>query len=192
MGSNTRPRRAPAHVLAVVALVAVTAVVADFVAGGGGAPTSHAAVARPHVSGGAASMEELLTRFLEAVRAKDRGALEELRFTEEEYRGVIIPGFVAPGQPPKVVQEDASKYFYGSMNTRSFYHLANILRVHGGKQYRIRDYAFDKAVQEYAWFTAYPRLKITLVDEAGNEIGLQTGSIAEVDGRFKFTSYIRD
>jgi hypothetical protein len=192
MSNDTRPKRASAHVLAVIGLVAIAATVFDFVGGGGGAPTSQAAIRRPHVSGGAASMDELLTRFLDAVRAKDRGALEELRFTEEEYRGVIIPGFVAPGQPPQVVARDASKYFYGSMNTRSFYHLANILRVHGGKQYRLRDHAFDKAIQEYAWFTAYPRLKLTLVDEAGNEIGLQTGSIAEVDGRFKFTSYIRD
>jgi hypothetical protein len=178
--------------LAVIGLVAITAVVADFVAGGGNIATSQAAIPRFRVSGGAASMDELISRFLEAVRAKDRGALEKLRFTEEEYREVLIPGFVPEGQPPKVVGADASKYFYDHMNTRSFYHLAHILRVHGGKQYRLERYAFDKGSERYAWFTAHRRLKLLLVDEAGNEIGLQTGSIAEVDGHFKFASYVRD
>ncbi len=192
MASRSQVKRAPAHVFAVVGLVAVTAVVVDFVAGGGGTPRSQAAIARSRVSGGAASMDELLARFLEAVRAKDRGALEELRFTEEEYRGVVIPGHVAEGQPPKVVGEDASKYFYDSMNTRSFYHLAHILNAHGGKRYRIERYAFEKGTEKLAWFTAYRRLQLTLIDEAGSKIGLQTGSIAEVDGHFKFASYVRD
>lgn len=189
LGSSKRPL---GQVFAIVGLVAVTAVVVDLVASGGTTATSQAAIPRLRVSGGAPSMEDLISRFLEALRAKDRGALEQLRFTEDEYRQVIIPGFVPEGQPPQVVAADASKYFYESMNTRSFYHLAHLLKAHGGKPYELQRYTFDKGSQKLAWFTAYRRLKLLLVDEAGNEVALQAGSIAEVDGHFKFASYVRD
>jgi hypothetical protein len=71
------------RIIAILALVVVAGIVADLVAGAGSAPPMQAAVTGPRVHGGTTSMDELLARFLEAVRAKDRGALEELRFTED-------------------------------------------------------------------------------------------------------------
>ena len=185
--------RKPVAALAVLALVLVVGVVVDYAARGGGAPESQAALRPRRVEGGAASLDELTARFLEAVRAKDRGALEELRFTEAEYRRVILPYYgVAKGQPPQRISEKASKYFYETMNTKSYYHRENILNRFGGKPFTLKGHRFGKQSEEFAEYTAYPRIIFTLVDESGEEIELQTGSIAEVDGHFKFASYIRD
>jgi hypothetical protein len=178
--------------LSVLALVVVVGIVADFTARVGSAPETNAAVRRPRVSGGAASIDELLARFLEAIRAKDRGALEEIRFTEDEYRHVILPGHVKKGEPPQRVGEKASQYFYAEANTKSFYHRESLLHRFGGKAYTVKSYRFLKGVEELAGYTAYWRLALTLADETGNEVELRTGSIGEVDGRFKFASYIRD
>jgi hypothetical protein len=184
--------RTTTHRFSILALVIVVGVVADVVREVASAPPTHAALPRPRVTGGAATMAELLDRFLAAVRAKDRGALEELRVTEEEYRKVIVPGNVEKGAPPQVLKEDASEYFWSLLNTRSVHHRENILRRHGGKSYALKEAFFEKGTREYAWFTAHRRLALTLVDESGEEIELNTGSIAEVDGRFKFVSFIRD
>jgi hypothetical protein len=185
--------RNPVATLAVVALVLVVGVVVDFAARGGGAPETHAALRPPRVEDGAASLDELIARFLEAVRAKDRGALEELRFTEEEYRRVILPYYdVARGQPPQRISEKASKYFYDTMNTKSYYHRENILNRFGGTPFTLKGHRFGKEIQKFAEYTAYPRITLTLVDASGEEIDLATGSIAEVDGHYKFASYIRD
>jgi hypothetical protein len=180
------------RIIAILALVVVAGIVADLVAGAGSAPPMQAAVTGPRVHGGTTSMDELLARFLEAVRAKDRGALEELRFTEDEYRNVIFPGSVEKGSPPQALGQKASKYFFDDMNTRSFYHRENILKLYGGKQFTLKEFDFKKGIKEYAGYTAYRRLRLILVDEAGNEVKLQTGSVAEVDGHFKFASYVRD
>lgn len=184
-------RRSMSH-LSVLALVVVVGIAADFTARVGSAPETNAAVHRPRVAGGAASMDELLARFLAALRAKDRGALEELRFTEDEYRHVILPGHVQKGEPPQRVGEKASEYFYAEANTKSFYHRESLLHRFGGRSYTVKSYRFLKGVEELAGYTAYWRLALTLVDEEGNEVELHTGSIGEVDGRFKFASYIRD
>lgn len=184
--------RKVAHRFSVLALVIVVALVGDFVHEIASAPPTHAAIQRPRVTGGAPTMKDLLDRFLAAIRANDRGALDELRVTEDEYRKVIIPGNVEKGEPPQVLKEDASQYFWGLLNTKSVYYREAILRKHGGKSYAIKDYFFEKGSKEYAWFTAHRRLALTLVDESGEEFGFNTGSIVEVDGRFKFASFIRD
>lgn len=180
------------HRFSILALVVVVGLTANLVREMAGAPPTQAAIPRLRVTGGAATMEELVDRFLAALRAKDRGALEELRITEAEYRQVIIPGNVEKGEPLQVLKEDASDYFWGLLNTKSVYHREDILRKHGGKNYVLKEIFFEKGTKEFAWFTAHRRLALTLVDESGEEVDLNTGSIAEVDGRFKFVSFIRD
>ena len=180
------------HRFSILALVAVVGLAANLVREMASAPPTQAAIPRLRVTGGAATMEELVDRFLAAGRAKDRGALEEPRIPATGDRPVIIPGNVERGELLQVLKEDASDYFWGLLNTKSVYHLENILWKHGGKDYELKEVSFEKGTKEFVWFTAHRRLALTLVDESGEEVDLNTGSIAEVDGRFKFISFIRD
>lgn len=157
---------------------------------------SHVALegARPPMplSGGASSVDELLGRFLRALEASDRTALEALRVGEVEYRKLIMPGSAKPGEPPQKLSPAADQYFWESLDTKSVYSAQFLLAHFGGRKYRIKDVVWQKGVDDYLWYRCYDRLEMTLVDDAGAEHVLNTGSVAEVGGRFKFISFIRD
>lgn len=144
------------------------------------------------LTGGAASLEEALALFLEAVKRNDRDALEGLRVTEAEWRSLIVPGSVAPGQAPQVLSEEGLDYFWGEMNQKSAAHRDAILERFGGKPFTPVRHSFEKGIREFAGYKAYGRLSVILRDEKGVEVELRTGSIVERDGRFKFATYIRD
>jgi len=146
----------------------------------------------PPLSGGASSVDELLGKFVAALEAGDRGALENLRVGEVEYRQVIMPGSVPPGQPPQKLSPAADEYFWQSLNGKSVYGSQHLVSAYGGRQYHIKNVTWLKGIDEYAWFRCYDRLELTLIDQQGAEHVLNTGSVAEVDGRFKFISFIRD
>ncbi len=150
--------------------------------------------ARPPISlsGGASSVDELLGKFVAALEANDRNALEALRVGEVEYRKLIMPGSAKPGDPPQKLSPTADQYFWESLDTKSVYSAQFLIGTFGGRRYRIKDVAWLKGIDEYLWFRCYDRLELTLVDDAGEEHVIDTGSVAEVDGRFKFISYIRD
>lgn len=50
---------------------------------------------------------------------------------------------------------------------------------------------FAKGVTDYATYRAYRQLRLAVTSD-GSPAELATGSIAEVQGRYKFISYIRD
>ena len=66
-------------------------------------------------------MDELLGRFVAALEANDGAALEALRVDETEYRKIIMPGSVKPGQPPQKLSPAADQYFWESLDTKSRY-----------------------------------------------------------------------
>ncbi|MBY0279092.1 hypothetical protein K2Z84_27480 [Candidatus Binatia bacterium] len=177
--------------LAIVVCVAVVAVLGrGSVSGSLTAP--HAMAPHPPLSGGAASVDELLGRFVAAIEAKDVAALEALRVDETEYRKIIMPGSVKPGQPPQKLSAAADQYFWESLDTKSKYGGRALIAGYGGRKYRVTDVTWKKGVGEWAWFRCYDRLQLTMVDEDGAEHVLESGSVADVDGRFKFISFIRD
>lgn len=177
-------------------LVAILGVVVTAILSGTAVDGSHVAPrgAAPHppLSGGASSVDELLGEFLATLEANDRDALERLRVDETEYRKVIMPGSVEPGQPPQRLSEAADEYFWQSLNGKSVYYRQHILSGYGGRKYRIANVKWLKGIRDYAWYRVYDRLALTVVDEDGVEHVIDTGSVAEVDGRFKFISFIRD
>jgi hypothetical protein len=144
------------------------------------------------LTGGAASLEELLDRFITQLRARSREGLEALRVSEDEYRSILVPGSVDPGQPPQVMNEDGLAYFWTEMSQKSAAHRDAILRRFGGRPLARVRYGFEKGVREFAGYRAYEKLVVVLRDEQGGEIEIHTGSIVERDGRFKFASFIRD
>ena len=176
-----------------IPLAATLAVLLTGIAGITGGALRPDAPIRPQLHGGEASLDKLLDRFLAALKAKDRGALEAIQVTEDEYRNVIIPGFVQKGEPPQRVSDEALEYFWGVMKGKSLYHREAMLAHLGGHDWAVKAVEQQKGVSEYAGYTAYRRLVLDLVDkDSGDKVELETGSVAEVDGQFKFISYIRD
>lgn len=178
--------------LAIVVCVAVVTVLGRGSVSGSLTAPRAAAPPHPALSGGADSVDELLGEFVAAIEAKDVAALDALRVDETEYRKIIMPGSVKPGQPPQKLSAAADQYFWESLDTKSRYGGRALIAGYGGRKYRVTDVTWKKGVGEYAWFRCYDRLQLTMVDEDGEEHVLDSGSVAEIDGRFKFISFIRD
>lgn len=176
---------------AIVVGVACSAVLRGTTVSGSLTPPPEVAL-HPPLSGGASSVDELLARFVAALEANDGAALEALRVDENEYRKIIMPGSVAPGQPPQKLSAAADQYFWESLDMKSRYGGRALLAGYSGRKYRVTDVTWLKGVDEYAWYRCYDRLELTMVDEQGEEHVLNTGSVADVGGRFKFISFIRD
>ena len=140
----------------------------------------------------APSREALIERFLESLRTKDGAALHALRVTKEEYLGLILAGSVEPGQPLRHWPDDANRYFWEGFDLKSRYYELYLIGEFGGRTYRVQSLDFDKGTKTYATYQAYRQLRLVLADEAGKDVSLATGSIADVGGQWKFISFIRD
>lgn len=134
----------------------------------------------------APSINVLVGRVLDALAANDADALHRLRVTEDEYRTFIVPGSVKPGEPPQILDKEGSEHAWGMLNTNSLYAVQNIIAKYGGHRYRLKKTEFAKGERQYAWYKAYKVVDLTLEDEKGTEGELVLGSIADVDGQFKF------
>ncbi|HZU59182.1 MAG TPA: hypothetical protein VFA06_25100 [Actinocrinis sp.] len=156
----------------------------------------HAAATAPsrprRLTDASPSVDALLERFREALVAKDKAALRALRVTQDEYLGIIMPGSVEPGQPRAQYSAQAQQYFWGILNGKSIYVEADLLYQYGGHPFRITGVSFRRGIKDYADYRAYRQLTLAIEDDAGKVDHLKIGSIAEVDGQFKFISYVRD
>jgi hypothetical protein len=173
--------------ITVAALIVTGAVWAE--GGDAHASTPPARLERPahfQLANASASIDALVGRVLDALAKNDAGALHRLRVTEDEYRTFIIPGSVKPGEAPQVLEQDASEQAWAWINTNSIYAVQNIIAKYGGHKYRVKQTEFAKGDRQYAWYKAYKVVDLTLEDETGKEGELVLGSIADVDGQFKF------
>jgi len=178
----------PLNRLAFSALLATAFVVAA-------ALVVHGAVPEPtpaHLTNAASSVDELVGRFLDALQRRDRAALHALRVTKDEYIDLILRGNVPAGTPLRNWPAEVNEYWWSVLHTKSTYFEANILDGLGGHTYRPKSIAYRKGTQAYATYTAYKQLDLFVEDESGTEREIRTGSIAEVNGEFKFISFIRD
>jgi len=144
------------------------------------------------LSDGAPSADVLISRFLDALERRDQAALRALRVTEREYLDVILPGSVGKNQPRRAWPEDVSRYFWSEIDTKSIYSEEALMEGWGGQHWSLKNVEYERGTKQYAAYTAHRQLRLTLVDGAGEDHVLATGSIAELDGRFKFLSFKRD
>jgi hypothetical protein len=138
----------------------------------------------------APSVDALIDRLLDALANSDLAALHRLRVTEDEYRKFLLPGGGAPGQPPPTYDDASSDFAWQMLNTNSRYAASGIIKGYGGRKYKVKEATYLKGRQEYAWYTAYRTLSLSLEDETGTEHELVLGSIADVDGQYKFVSLL--
>ncbi len=141
---------------------------------------------------GASSIDRLIDEFVEAINDKDKARLRQLRVSQEEYVGLILPGSVEPGERRPQYNQEEVDYLWGILNGKSIYVEANLIASFGGHHATVTEKEFRKGMTRYADYTAYKQLILTLKDDKGTEATMKIGSIAEVDGQFKFISYVRD
>jgi len=141
---------------------------------------------------GASSIEGLIDDFVRAINEKDKARLRQLRVSQDEYIGVILPGSVEPGARKPQYNQEETEYLWGIVNGKSIYAEAGLLESFGGHHATVTGKEFRKGTTKYADYTAYKSLVLTLKDDNGTEATMRIGSIAEVDGQFKFISYARD
>ena len=139
---------------------------------------------------GAASIDALVDEFLSAVRDNDRAALHRLRVTKDQYMQIVVPGTTEPGQPPRQITEQPRELFWSLNDTKSQYAAQNILENFGGKHVLSHTLRFSRGTDEYLWYTAHGQVRLDLLVE-GEVLPqeLRTGTIAEVDGRYKFLAF---
>ena len=155
--------------------------------------TSDTTTAHAKLVDAAPSSSALVDRFLTALAAKDPDALHRLRVTEAEYREILLPGSVPEGQPLKTLTPEFADFAWGRLDTRCRYYEQYLLERYGGRRLTVRRSTYEKGETRYATYTAHRQLRMELEDETTGEDGeLATGSIVEVDGGFKFISYIKD
>jgi hypothetical protein len=141
---------------------------------------------------GSPSIDRLIDDFVQAINDRDKLKLRQLRVSHEEYLRVILPGSVEPGERRPQYNQEEADYLWGMLNGKSVYVEANLIASFGGHHATVTDKEFRKGTKKFADYTAYKQLVLTLKDDKGTEATLRIGSIAEVDGRFKFISYVRD
>ena len=141
---------------------------------------------------GAPSIDRLIDEFVAAINDRDKEKLRQLRVSQDEYLGLILPGSVEPGQRRPQYNQEESEYLWGTLNGKSIYAEANLIASYGGHHATVTAKEFRKGKKQYADYTAYKQLMLTLKDDKGTEATMRIGSIAEVDGQFKFISYVRD
>lgn len=150
------------------------------------------AVSRPPIgfADGAESVDALIDAFLAAVQRNDREALHRLRVTKDQYMQIVVPGTTDPGQPPRQVTEQPRELFWSLNDTKSQYAAQNILERFGGKRVSSHQLRFSRGTTEYLWYTARGQVRLDLMLE-GETLPqeLRTGTIAEVDGRYKFLAF---
>ena len=142
--------------------------------------------------GAASSQRDLVDALLRALQRKDEHALRRLRVTEAEYRDVIIPGTVPPGQPPRSLTAAWKDYAWANLNDRSTAYERLLIAEYGGQDLTVEEVGFEDGEQRYAGYTAYRQLRLKLRNADGVERELRTGSVVEVAGKYKFISFIRD
>ena len=140
----------------------------------------------------APSIERLIDDFVQAINERDKVRLRQLRVSQEEYLGVILPGSVEPGERRPQYNQEEAEYLWGMLNGKSVYVEANLIASFGGHHAMVTEKQFRKGTKKYADYTAYKQLILTLKDDKGTEATMKIGSIAEVGGEFKFISYVRD
>jgi hypothetical protein len=141
----------------------------------------------------APSIDTLLEEFRLALETKDKDLLRQLRVNRTEYLDIIMPGSVDEGQPRATYDKTAKNYFWGILNGKSIYVEANLLYAFGGKPLKVTAIEYRRGIKRYRDYTAYKQLMLTIDDGSGNEPEqMKIGSIAEVNGQYKFISYVRD
>jgi len=144
-------------------------------------------------SGGESSVDDLVAKMFEALEKKDLEALEILRVSKDEYQQIVAPGGFKPGAKPKIYSPEVQKYFWDDLNYKSQLYAKNLVRDFGGRTFSSRKVRFSRpSPQKYGWYQVYGELRVDLENPPSMPEELQTGTIVEFQGRYKFIAFMYD
>lgn len=176
-------------------LVAITTVA--FVQGSAVLATSSslATVERPRtvrLSHAAPTVDALIERLLHALESRDAEALRRLRVTESEYISFFLPGAAKPDEKPRVYRDEVNEFAWGMLNTKSHYLGATLLKRFGGYTMSVKQIEYQKDPFLTLWYRVWPQPELLVESDDGRERLIELGSIVEIDGQFKFLSFVHD
>src|SRR5262245_4040382 len=151
----------------------------------GQAPAAH------ELRGGGTSVQQLVEKLLVAIKQKDEGALRSLRVNQDEYRQIIVPGSVEPGKPARQLVEDWIEFGWNSLDEKNRHAERAMLDHLGGKDLTLRKVTF-RGERQYAGYRAYRLPTLQIGNPGAEDLSIETGSIAEVDGRYKFIGFLKN
>src|SRR5262245_61201077 len=80
---------------------------------------------------GAPSIDKLIDEFVAAINDRDKTKLRDLRVSQDEYVGLILPGSVDPGERRPQYNQEEAEYLWGMLNGKSIYVEANLIASYG-------------------------------------------------------------
>jgi hypothetical protein len=147
------------------------------------AETGRPAPARPlqHPS---RSVDELMTKMLAALEARDLPGLEQLRVTEAEHTELLWPEFPAKDHN---VQPN---FAWDMLNSRSHIGAGRAIGDYGGQELILVGVEFIRDTERYPSFVLHRGTLVHARTQTGDRIDLPfLGSVLELDGQFKFLSF---
>lgn len=142
------------------------------------------------LTGASTSQTELIEHLLATLSAEDLDALHALRATESEWKA-MFEWQVPVGARPRATNAEVQDLAWRMLDTKSLHYERHLMHRYGGRNWKVEAVSFSKGTAEWAGYRAHRQLRLELVDD-GTEVELGTGSIVEVDGWFKFASFVRD
>jgi hypothetical protein len=136
-----------------------------------------------------ASVESLGVGVLDALAARDRGALRRIALDEAEFREHVWPDLPA-ARPERNLP---FSFVWGDLHQKSEHSLTETLARHGGKHLTLVAVRFAGAATNYPSYTVHREAILRVRDPSGVESELRAfGSAIEKDGRWKVFSYVVD
>jgi hypothetical protein len=142
-----------------------------------------------HFVDGAPSIDVLLADLLAALATNDEQALHRLRVNEHEYRTIISRDTVERGESEPDERKTSGALSCGRVVQEAEAGARELLARFGGHAYARRQLTFTNGIRQCAGYTAHGDVWLTLLDEYGERAELRTGTIAQVEGQYKFIGF---
>jgi len=146
-------------------------------------------VKQPGITGGAGSMDGLVTLLLRGLKQQDRKTLESIYITRDEYDRWIWPQL--PVSKKKQWQNRKSMNLVWSQHhLRSTHGLTSVLENYGGNTYSLLKLQPAEQTRDYTTYKIYSDMQVCVKDASGTEHWLKLfGSIVHINNIYKIFSY---
>lgn len=141
------------------------------------------------LSGGAASRDALIARFVEAVERRDTAAVRAMELSRAEYGWIYFPSLQRMN-PGLNMQPEVMWLLHGQESDKG---LVRVLRRLGGGQARLGGHACEEQPQVEGAIRYWHQCTVQVTAPDGETAALKLfGSVMEHEGRFKIVSYAND
>ena len=132
------------------------------------------------------SPEEVAGAMLDAIARRDRGELQALVVSEQEFRNHVWPSLPA-ARPERNLPWS---YVWSDLRQKSEAMLERTLSRHGGRRYELVTVSFDDRT-DYGSYRVHHDARLAVRDESGAVQDIRvSGSMIEHAGAWKIFSYV--